>query len=138
MSMYNAMNGVNPATFIFLPMLGMHPDAYPRFRDCFIGATDTDDEGKIMVYTRTGGGNRDSYENEINEMREMKTFIRDYDDTFDSTYANFIFDIPEEWKTDFDLICDGKLAEVSKAYQDRMYEVYPKLTEKFDEVFKTD
>ena len=34
--LYNLINGVNLATFIILPMLGKHPDEYPRFRDCFI------------------------------------------------------------------------------------------------------
>ncbi len=34
MSLYNMINGVNPATFFILPMLGKHPDEYPRFRDC--------------------------------------------------------------------------------------------------------
>lgn len=36
MSLYNMLNGVNPCTFLILPMLGKHPDEYPRFRDCFI------------------------------------------------------------------------------------------------------
>lgn len=54
MSLYNMINGVNPATFIILPMLGKHPDEYPRFRDCFIK------DGMIEVYTRVGGNNRDS------------------------------------------------------------------------------
>jgi hypothetical protein len=37
MSLYNMMNGANPATFFILPMLGeKHPEQYPRFRDCFV------------------------------------------------------------------------------------------------------
>ena len=48
------INGVNPATFLFLPMLGKHPDEYPRFRDCFI----SEDETQKIVFTRVGGGNR--------------------------------------------------------------------------------
>ena len=38
------MNGVNPATFFILPMLGKHPDEFPRFRDCWAGRTSTDEE----------------------------------------------------------------------------------------------
>lgn len=48
------LHGVNPATFLILPMLGKHPDEYPRFRDCFI----TEDD-HILILTRVGGPNRD-------------------------------------------------------------------------------
>lgn len=54
MSLYNMINGVNLSAFIFLPMLGKHPNEYPRFRDCFLG----EDENSIVVFTRVGGGNR--------------------------------------------------------------------------------
>ncbi len=54
MSLYNMINGVNPATFFILPMLGKHPDEYPRFRDCFVG----EDQKSIEILTRVGGGNR--------------------------------------------------------------------------------
>lgn len=42
------INGVNPATFYILPMLGNHPDWYPRFRDCWV------ENGQIAVLTRVG------------------------------------------------------------------------------------
>ena len=44
MSLYNMINGVQPAAFFVLPMLGKHPDEYPRFRDCFIGKVNSDEE----------------------------------------------------------------------------------------------
>ena len=66
-----------PWVFLVLPLLGKHPDMYPRFRDCFV-------EGKIIqVYTRTGGGNREAYIEENQAIRDMDGFIRDYDDDFD-------------------------------------------------------
>ena len=40
MSMYNMMHGCNQSTFSILPMLGKHPDKYPRFRDCFCSDED--------------------------------------------------------------------------------------------------
>lgn len=154
MSLYNMMNGVNPATFFILPMLGKHPDYYPRFRDCFIGTvgnseTDTDEFGiprkkqdfskqTISVYTRVGGGNRDSYEKEITELRKMKGYIEDYDDDFDCTFATFVYEVPEEFVKDYQLIKEGKIKKISKRYKDRLYEIYPKLKEHIDEIFKSD
>lgn len=135
MSMYNMLHGMNPATFLILPMLGKHPDNYPRFRDCFITDEEADVEDKIIIYTRTGGGNRDGYEAENAAMQAMPTFVRDYDDPFDCTYANFVFDVPEEWKEDYDKITTQRTSEISDEYKARLYEVYPKLKEKFDKMF---
>lgn len=151
MSLYNMLNGVNPATFYILPILGKHPDSYPRFRDCFVGElTNSKDEvdmfgipvkkvsGEklISVYTRVGGGNRDGYEAEIEELRSMKGYVKDYDDDFDSTFATFVFKVPEDYETDYDLILENRLAETSKKYQKLLVKVYPKLKSEFKEIFK--
>lgn len=53
MSLYNMINGVNPATFIILPMLGKHPNEYPRFRDCFIGGLENADENDQFGIPKT-------------------------------------------------------------------------------------
>ena len=134
MSLYNALFGVKPPVFFMLPMLGdgHHPDTWPRFRDCFVG----DDEhpeyvDKIIVFTRTGGGNRDTYEAENDWIRDLPGFVTDYDDSFDSTFACWVFDVPEQFKEDFDKVCQGKIRETSAAYQQRLVDVYPKLAEKF-------
>jgi len=122
-------NGTNPATFLILPMLGeKHPDQYPRFRDCFV-------EGdEIHVYTRVGGGNRDCGYGE-EELQAHPNYLRDEDDDFDNTYATYIFSVPEEWKSDFLKIIEGRGKEISKEYKDRLYAVFPKLKETFDEMF---
>lgn len=150
MSLYNVINGVNPATFFILPMLGeKHPDKYPRFRDCFVGELSNSDGNDqfgipfkkrdssktISVYTRVGGGNRDDYENEINELRSHPNYIRDYDDDFDSTFATFLFSVPKEFETDYDLILSGELKKISEQYKSRLYAVFPKLKEQFDRMF---
>lgn len=149
MSLYNLINGVNQATFYILPMLGKHPKEYPRFRDCFIGAVrnsdsedqfgipkkETSDEMVISVYTRVGGGNRDEYQDEIEEIQGMPTYIRDYDDDFDSTFATFVFGIPEKWLADLEKITGGKANEISEEYKQELKRVFPKLAEKFDEMF---
>lgn len=131
MSLYNLINGVNQATFFILPMLGKHPDEYPRFRDCFVDL----DEKTINIYTRVGGGNREDYEDEIEAVTKMPNYLRDYDDDFDNTFATFDFSVPEKWKADFEKITTGKATEISDEYKQELKRVYPKLTEKFDSIF---
>ena len=130
MSLYNMMYGVNTATFYILPMLGKHPDEYPRFRDCFVSDCNT----KIEILTRTGGGNREAYEKENEEMTKMENYISDCDDYEDNTYVCWVFSVPEEFKDDFQLVMDGKLKETSKEYKERLHKIYPKLKEQFDKV----
>jgi len=111
-------------------MLGeKHPDAYPRFRDCFVG------ENEICVYTRVGGGNRECGYGE-EKLYEHPNYLRTEDDDYDSTYATYYFSVPDEWKNDFEKIIDGKINEISNEYKERLYKVFPKLKEKFDEIFQ--
>lgn len=135
MSLYNMVNGVKPATFFILPMLGeKHPDDYPRFRDCHVQMNEQNPE--IHVYTRVGGGNRnEGYAEEV--LQSHPNFIRDFDDDFDNTYATYCFSVPDEFKSDFNLIIKGKLPEISETYKKRLYAVYPKLKETFDGIFNT-
>lgn len=132
MSLYNMINGVNPATFFILPMLGeKHPDNYPRFRNCFV------DNNEIHVYTRVGGRNRNCEFGE-EELQHHPNYLRDFDDEYDSTYATYVFSIPDEFKNDFDLITSGKIKEISESYKERLYKVYPKLKDTFDKIFVTE
>lgn len=132
MSLYNLINGVNSDAFFVLPMLGKHPDEYPRFRDCFTSDEDRPDLNEhIFVYTRVGGGNRDSgFGEEV--MQEDEHFVCDYDDDFDSTYATYVFRVPERWLPDYRLIREGKVAEVSEEYQREVRRVFPKLREQLN------
>jgi hypothetical protein len=131
MSWYNIINGVTQATFFILPMLGKHPDEYPRFRDCFLNDEEHSEyKNCIHIYTRTGGGNRTNYKEENEMMRGMEGFIDDFDDNFDNTFASWIFNVPEKWKADYQLFIEGKIKEFSKEYQAEIIRVYPKLKEK--------
>lgn len=127
-NLYNMIKGVNQEAFFILPMLGKHPDEYPRFRDCFV-------DGRINILTRTGGGNRESYEADNQAMREMPGFVTDYDDSFDPTFAVWVFDVPERWKADFDKLEAGNVQDVSAEYQAEIRRVYPKLAETWDKLF---
>lgn len=138
MSLYNMVNGVTSAVFFVLPMLGKHPDEYPRFRDCFIKDPDHPEyDDHIHVFTRTGGGNRDEYEAENEELTDMPGYVANFDDVFDCTYASWIFKVPERWKSDFEKIKEGRYGEVSDEYKAEIKRVYPKLVEKLDEYFKS-
>lgn len=124
MSFYNAIFGFNPACVVFMPMLGRKQDDYPRFRDCFL----SDDNERIVIYTRVGGNNRGSGYGE-EELIKDPNFVRTYDDDFDSTYGYYEFNVPEKWKEDFEKIVQGKMNEISDEYYNYVCEFYPKLAE---------
>ena len=149
------MNGVNQATFMFLPIFGKHPDEYPRFRDFFPGKVIRNNDKldsywiPVMVsdwdamffslYLRIGGNNRSDYQKEIDELRSLSYYVEDYDDTFDSTFAFFIFRLLEKWESDVNLIYtdDDWAKKVSKKYKNILYKVYPKLSEQWDKLFNS-
>lgn len=135
MSLYNMIHGVKLVAFTILPMLGKHPSEYPRFRDCFL-----EDEGHpeyndyIQVYTRVGGNNRgEGYGEE--KLYEHPNFVTSFDDSFDNTFATYVFSVPDEWKADFELVKQGKFKETSQKYRDLLYRVIPKLSDKWDKLF---
>lgn len=87
MSLYNMLFGKNPNTKEILAALGLEECQVERFRDCFI------EDGKIVIFTRTGGGNREDYPNEA--LVNHPNYLYDEDDGFDSTYAYYYFSLPE-------------------------------------------
>lgn len=131
MSLYNMINGFNPACVLIMPMLGRKQDEYPRFRDCFVT-----EEKNIAIYTRVGGGNRNCGYGE-EELYEDENFLTTYDDDFDSTYATYEFKVPEKWKADFDKILCGDFASVSAEYIKHLKQFYPKLAKQgvFEKIF---
>lgn len=132
MSMYNMLNGFNPACVFIMPMLGRKQEEWPRFRDCFVT-----EDNNIAIYTRVGGGNRNCGYNE-EKLYEDENFIRTYDDEYDTTYGTYEFKVPEKWKADFDTILSGDMSKVSDEYIAYLKEFYPLLNEKgfFDNIFK--
>jgi len=147
------INGVNPATFFILPVLGKHSDEYPRFRDCFLGELSNSKDGTdqfgiplkvyditkkvISVYTRVGGNNREDYKAEIAELRATPTYIKDYDDDFDNTFATFQFGFPKEFEGIYDsIIAEAPLNESPDNYKEILYKVFSKLTKTFDRIFE--
>ena len=129
MSLYNMLFGVNPSAGVLLGMLGTDIGGVPRFRDCYLSGDN------IVIHTRTGGGNRDYYdslESRLDEypeseydgpfnadLRTLPNYLRDRDDDFDSTYADFYFSIPEKFKAEVEILRDmGGERDPGQAWQD--------------------
>lgn len=126
---YNMLAGYDPACLWLAPMLtDENPqDFFPRFRDCWLSDSDT-----IIIFTRVGGGNRsdgpdDEYSYGEHKLYDMPTFIRTWDDDFDSTYGYYEFGVPEEWREDFEHAKNGEFDKFSDRYVDRMQKCYQKL-----------
>ena len=137
MSLYNMLCGYTPAVTLVLPMLGKHPNEYPRFRDCFLKDEEHPEyDDHIQIYTRTGGGNREDYESENEAMRQMDGFVADFDDSFDSTFASWVFKVPERWKADYEVFKSGDLKDMSKEYQEELRRILPEIEESlWDKIF---
>lgn len=94
MSLYNMLFGRNSNTDMVLAIIGLKECDIQRLRNCSI-----EDDGKtISVYTRTGGGNREDYPNNI--MRKRPEWKSSYDDDFDNTYCDDHFNVPTEFIND--------------------------------------
>ena len=82
--------GMNPDSNKLLEILGKTQGDFGRFRNVYM------EDGYIVVHTRNGGGNRDDYEDVFDEMSEHPWYSHDEDDSFDCTYANIYFKMPED------------------------------------------
>lgn len=89
MSMYNMIFGMNPDSDKLLEVLGKTQADFGRFRNVYM------EDGYIVVHTRNGGGNREDYEDVFDEMSDHAWYSHDEDDSFDCTYANIYFKVPE-------------------------------------------
>ena len=137
MSLYNALFGKNPFSGVLLQMLGTTEAGIPRFRDCY-----TNEEGsEIIIHTRTGGGNRDYYEHADrcranyreyfggndpdptgpwnSDLRKLPGFKYDEDGDFDSTYANFHYEVPTPFREQIALLKNlGAVADPAARWQE--------------------
>ena len=91
MSLYNILHGQNPIAAALLEMLDVTPADFNRYRDAHLNKDGT----VIIVYTRCGGGNRDDYF--PTELTRHPSYIKDYDDDYDNTYAYIEFNVPTEY-----------------------------------------
>jgi hypothetical protein len=115
MSFYNSLFGVNNAAPILLKIIGKTDGDFGRFRDAYLNESGD----KIIVYTRCGGGNRESYQYVFDEMEKHPNYIKNYDDDFDCTYAYFEFSIPDAFKDELKIMAEaiGQKQSPSEKFQ---------------------
>lgn len=105
MSLYNLMFGTNPQRELLLAVVGLKECDIERFRD----VDATEDGQYVDIYTRTGGGNREGYPQKL--VKQNPLYEKDWDDTFDCTYATFRLRVPDEWREDVvklnDILANG-------------------------------
>lgn len=108
MSLYNMVCGNNPLYNLFLAVLSTTEKfpPIPRFRDAYVDL-EGDNAPTIVIYTRTGGGNREAYEGDNDAMTLHPLYLGDWDDEFDSTFAYFRFAVPEKYKAQIKEIQEG-------------------------------
>lgn len=94
MSLYAAIMGENPAAGELLHLLGLNKADIPRYRDCWM--TTQGDRKYIDLLTRTGGGNREHYLDEIDALRRVAWFEYDFDDEADPTFMHFVYVMPSK------------------------------------------
>ncbi len=82
------VHGQNPASLLLLKLLNLTPGDFGRFRD--VRLAQNDDAFEIVVHTRCGGGNRESYQEVFESMREHPAYLGNEDDDYDCTYCDFI------------------------------------------------
>lgn len=75
-----------------LGILGVDHKEIARFRDAWF----SDDGKRIIILTRTGGGNRTEYAGSNARLTHLPDYLSTSDDNFDSTFARFEYLVPEE------------------------------------------
>ena len=116
-----------------LSLIGLKESDVNRYRGCDIY------DDKIVIYARTGGNNRASYPND--NLIKNPYYLYNEDDSWDNTYANYYFaipdgtedtieakaDIPFPWQyinaylrgeTDFDVACDSTMEECGRLVEE--------------------
>lgn len=136
MSLYNLLNGVNPATFFFLPLFDLHPDNIERFRDSSFFKTEAT-EPVFRILTRTGGNNRKEFPNDI--LTQHPNFIKTYDAENDNTYAWYEFSSPDKWKELLTMFHSQKgISPIVDypGYLEQLVKTYPKLEDALTRAFE--
>ena len=138
MSFYNMLHGTNPLAGPLLGLLGFTPDQFGRLRDVYL--VEHEGDLRIAVFTRCGGGNRESYQSVFDWAETQPGYIRDYDDDYDCTYATIEFAIPdsEEGRYVQEQIAElsdeqRSVAINSKSLKDRFEEATDRLCENIKE-----
>jgi hypothetical protein len=94
--LYNVLFNVDPMAKVVVTLLDLDQEQVPRFRDAWVDIREP--EPRMVVLTRAGGGNRPDYEDGIAYMRSVPGFLSDEDEPYDTTYALFYYQVPEQYR----------------------------------------
>lgn len=139
MSLYNSLFGINKQSNLLLQILDIDQSgkwSSGRFRDTYLN----EDGKKIFLLTRNGGGNRNHHDDEkkagidcdccgciINyQLPRHPNYIKDFDDSYDCTYAIIEFSVPKEWEDRLKDISTGKPPETLKEKFENQIELMQK------------
>lgn len=111
-TLYRNVFGENRIADVLLAALGLVRDDFGRYRDAFIS------EGRIAVYTRIGGGNREAYEPYFGILQAHPQYAENRDDDFDSTYCTFFFTFPPEHAAELQKLDRGEKFDPSARWKD--------------------
>lgn len=94
MSFFNMAAGNNPMFGILARIIETVAPlpTIPRYRDMY--TMDHDGKLVIVVYTRTGGS---GYGSDNAPLMAHPLFREKFDDKFDHTFANFVYEVPEKF-----------------------------------------
>lgn len=123
MSLYNQLFKTDAlAPFLLGEVLCLDYREVPRFRDCYLN----EDGTKVVVLTRTGGGNRAEYEDENRQLAQHSCYTNDEDAGEDSTYAYFYFEPSEQFR---DKLKEMALEQGRRPAIERFMELIAKLND---------
>jgi len=74
-----------------LNVLSLNRTDFGRFRGVAVI------EGKIEIYARIGGDNREDYQDVFLKLSKHPNYLYDEDNEYDNTYATIYFSIPEKY-----------------------------------------
>lgn len=153
MGMYNLLFGKNPYSGMILSALNLTEGDIGRFRDCWT------EEKRICIYTRLGGNNRkcyctekeienhsDCYRRQIEILQSHPLYLEDKDDSDNSTYATFYFQIPNDLvpllkfmeadKVNTNELWANKLTEIKNSSKEEVRKKYPQLTDIIEKLLR--
>lgn len=100
------------------------------------------DDFYFVIESRTGGGNREEYAEENDAMACDSRFVCDVDDSFDSTYALFVYELDadknRELKDAYEMLTSNPLRDVLPRRIESVSELYDLVSSALDVSGKTD
>lgn len=114
---------------LLLPMIDLTSYGFAEFGTVFVSdpfdpTEHVDDcRRKIYVYTATGNSNRAKYADAIERQQQYDGYLYDYERP-NSVLMIFVYEVPDRWHADFDLIEQQHYEDVSSAYKQHACEIY--------------